>query len=104
MSANPSVPAPPLNTRPGLPTSALPDVPGPLANLAGAWVGCGFNLISLPDFSSVPPSTGPADFRLKLNATLETLQFTPIGGTVPNCGVVSAPGRPRVSLTLPSMA
>jgi hypothetical protein len=29
---------------------------------------------------------------LKLNATLETLQFTPIGGSVPNRGVVSAPG------------
>jgi len=88
----PPVPAPAPNTRPGLSTSALPNALGPLSDLAGTWVGTGFNLISLPDFSSVPPSTGPADFRLKLNATLETLTFTPIGGTVPNRGVVSAPG------------
>lgn len=87
-----TIPTPPLNTRPGLALSTTASKLGPLADLAGTWVGNGFNLISLPDFSSQPPSTGPADFRLKLNATLETLQFTPIGGAVPNRGVVSALG------------
>lgn len=53
---------------------------GPLADLAGTWVGNGFNLISLPDKHDNQP------FRLKLNATVETLQFTPIGGQVPNRG------------------
>ncbi len=82
----------PLNTRPGHPLKALPSQLGLLADLAGTWVGDGFNLISLPDFDSNPPSTGPKDFRLKLNATRETLQFTPIGGAVPNRGALSAPG------------
>jgi hypothetical protein len=68
-----------LHTRLGLSTASLPDpdVLGPLADLAGTWVGGGFNLISLPDFDSRPPSTGPRAFRLKLNATIETLQFIP---------------------------
>jgi hypothetical protein len=65
---------PTLNARPGLPLAATASNLGPLADLAGTWVGTGFNLISLPDFSSVPPGTGPKDFRLKLNATIETLQ------------------------------
>lgn len=92
----------PLNTRPGFPLTKTASNLGPLADLAGTWVGTGFNLISLPDFSSKAPSTGPRDFRLKLNATVETLQFTPIGGAVPNRGVVSAPGshtgQPDISL------
>ena len=77
---------PQLHTRLGVSTASLPDpdVLGPLADLAGTWVGSGFNLISLPDFDSKPPSTGPRAFRLKLNATIETLQFIPIGGAVPN--------------------
>jgi hypothetical protein len=53
---------------------------GPLADLPGTWVGSGFNLISLPDKHDIK------HFRLKLNATRETLQFTPIGGEVPNRG------------------
>jgi hypothetical protein len=60
-----------------------------LAELAGTWVGGGFNVMSLPDFDSKPPSTGPKDFRVKLNATRELLQFTPIGGAIPNRGVVT---------------
>ena len=32
---------------------------GPLTELAGTWAGGGFNVISLPDFDSHPPSTGP---------------------------------------------
>ena len=74
-------PAPlPLNIRPGYPLAREATNLGPLADLAGTWVGAGFNLISLPDFDSTPPSTGPKPFRLKLNATREILQFTPIGG------------------------
>jgi len=92
----------PLNTRPGIPLATTASNLGPLADLAGTWVGTGFNLISLPDFSSQAPSTGPRDFRLKLNATVETLQFIPIGGAVANRGVVSAPGsqtgQPDISL------
>jgi hypothetical protein len=93
-----------VNYRPGLPLAALalPDVLGPLADLAGTWVGGGFNLISLPDFDSSPPSDGPKPFRLKLNATLETLQFIPIGGAVPNRGSLTAfgstTGQPDIEL------
>jgi hypothetical protein len=81
-----------LNTRPGLPLVALPQALGLLADLSGTWVGNGFNVISLPDFDSNPPSTGPLPFRLKLNSTVETLQFTPIGGSVPNRGALTAFG------------
>jgi len=56
---------------------------GPLRELAGTWVGKGFNLISLPDFDN---PQGPQPFRLKLNATRETLEFQQIGGNVPNRG------------------
>jgi hypothetical protein len=77
---------PPINTRPGLPFAAAEEGLGLLADLAGTWVGTGFTLISLPDFDSRPPSTGPAPFRLKLNATVEILELDPIGGVVPNRG------------------
>jgi len=53
---------------------------GPLHNLSGTWVGSGFNLISLPDF------TDNKTFRLKLSATREILEFSHIGGPVPNRG------------------
>ncbi|CAB3750842.1 heme-binding protein [Paraburkholderia humisilvae] len=59
---------------------------GLLAALAGRWSGSGFNLISLPDFDSTPPSTGDKPFRTLLSATHETLEFTPIGAHVPNRG------------------
>src|SRR5215469_15091471 len=76
------------HTRLGVPLTDLSkeDRLGLLADLPGTWVGSGFTLISLPDFDSKPPSDGPKPFRLKLNATIETLQFTPIGGDVPNRG------------------
>jgi hypothetical protein len=64
---------------------------GPLAELAGDWRGHGFNLISLPDFDPTLPSTGPKPSRLKLNATFETLEFTRIGGAVPNRGSEAIP-------------
>jgi hypothetical protein len=56
---------------------------GPLRELAGTWVGRGFNLISLPDFDN---PQGPQPFRLKLNGTHETLEFQHIGGNIPNRG------------------
>jgi hypothetical protein len=97
----PANPAVIPNTRPGLATGGVPTNPpapgtvagslGLLADLAGTWVGTGFNLISLPDFDSSFPSTGPAAFRLKLNTTLEVLEFTPIGGAVPNRGAEQNP-------------
>jgi hypothetical protein len=56
---------------------------GPLRELDGVWVGCGFNLISLPDFDN---PDGPQTFRLKLNGTREVLEFHRIGGPIPNRG------------------
>jgi hypothetical protein len=53
---------------------------GLLAELPGTWMGSGFNLISLPDKHDNKP------FRLKLNATMETLRFSSIGGPIPNRG------------------
>jgi hypothetical protein len=53
---------------------------GPLAELAGTWVGAGFNMIAVPD------KQNNQIFRLIVNATTENLVFTPIGGPVPNRG------------------
>jgi hypothetical protein len=50
---------------------------GALADLAGTWVGAGFNLISLPDRQH------NADFRLQVRPTRESLEFTVIGGGLP---------------------
>jgi hypothetical protein len=58
----------------------LEDELGPLAKLPGAWVGSGFNLIARPDKHNDRP------FFLELNATTETLEFTPISGPIPNRG------------------
>jgi hypothetical protein len=80
-------PAPqPINTRPGLPLATVADSLGPLTELSGTWIGTGFNLVSLPDFDPNPPSTGPQPFRIRLSSTIEILEFTPIGGAVPNRG------------------
>ena len=59
-----------------------------LKDLVGTWVGSGFTLISLPAFSNVS-GHAPELFRLKLNRTMETLTFSPIGGLVPNRGAVT---------------
>jgi len=56
---------------------------GPLKELSGTWVGRGFNTVSLPDFDN---PAGPQPFRVKLSATREMLEFTKIGGNVPNRG------------------
>lgn len=53
---------------------------GPLGELPGTWVGTGFNLIARPDFSDKQP------FFLEINGTLETLEFSRIGGGIPNRG------------------
>lgn len=53
---------------------------GLLASFAGTWVGTGFNLIARPD------KQNNQIFFLMLNSTIETLEFTPIGGAVPNRG------------------
>jgi hypothetical protein len=75
----------PPRVRASAPATRHLDQLGPLRELGGTWVGRGFNLISLPDFDNPPPA-GPQPFRLKLNATVENLEFRPIGGNVPNRG------------------
>src|SRR5262245_41659348 len=60
---------------------------GPLSLLSGTWVGTGFNLIELPNMNQIQPGPPPPEkFRLMLNATTETLTFSPIGGDIPNRG------------------
>ena len=63
---------------------------GPLRELGGTWVGKGFNLISLPAFQN--PGGGHQFFRVKLNSTVENLQFTQIGGPIPNRGSIAGNG------------
>jgi hypothetical protein len=77
-----------VNLRPGLSLTTTATDLGLLADLAGTWIGTGFTLIELPDFDSRPPSTGPKPFRLKLNTTVEVLEFDPIGAEVPNRGSI----------------
>jgi hypothetical protein len=69
------------NARPGLAGVETSHTLGRLADLDGTWVGTGFNLIALPVFHLDTPT-----FRLKLNTTVEILEFTPIGAAVPNRG------------------
>jgi hypothetical protein len=58
---------------------------GPLADLAGKWVGSkGWNLVALPSKGSTPSDEG--DFKLLLQPYTETIVFTPIGGAVRNRG------------------
>ncbi len=68
--------------RAAAPRAVSADNLGALAELPGTWVGEGFNLIFLPD------KQNNAIFRTKMNATVETIAFTPIGGAVPNRGSV----------------
>jgi hypothetical protein len=70
------------NARPGLAGVDTSHTLGLLADLDGTWVGTGFNLIALPLFHH----EGTITFRLKLNTTVEILEFTPIGAAVPNRG------------------
>ncbi|MNU62010.1 hypothetical protein D3C71_512230 [compost metagenome] len=60
---------------------------GVLASLSGTWVGEGFNLIEVPNMNQAKPGPPPPDkFRVILNATQETLTFSPIGGDIINRG------------------
>jgi hypothetical protein len=56
---------------------------GLLHKLPGRWVGKGFNLIARPAKLGVPANP---TFFLELNGTQETLEFTAIGGDIPNRG------------------
>jgi hypothetical protein len=60
------------------PSSDLMRRLGPLADLAGTWMGNGFSLVSLP-----PDDENPL-FRLRVQATTEFLTFTPIGAPIPD--------------------
>lgn len=82
----PRIPRPAVNFRPGLSLASEAGNLGTLSDLAGTWIGNGFVLISLPAFDPKPPSDGPKPFRLKLNTTIEILEFNPIGAEVPNRG------------------
>jgi hypothetical protein len=56
---------------------------GFLQDLPGRWQGKGFNLIARPAKQGV--AANPI-FFLELNGTQETLEFTAIGGDIPNRG------------------
>ena len=55
-----------------------------LDELAGSWRGRGLNLIARPEFQ------GEANLYLQINATHETLQFTPIGAPIVDRGLAEA--------------
>jgi hypothetical protein len=71
--------------RAGSPATAAIDLLGLLHNLPGHWTGKGFNLIARPARQGNPAN--PV-FFLELNGTQETLEFTTIGGDIPNRGEV----------------
>jgi hypothetical protein len=66
------------------PATANADL-GLLQSLPGRWVGRGFNLIARP--ARQGNASNPV-FFLELNGTRETLEFTAIGGDIPNRGDV----------------
>jgi hypothetical protein len=69
--------------RAGPSTSTLSGQLGLLMDLPGRWEGKGFNLIARPARQGI--ATNPT-FFLELNGTHETLEFTAIGGDIPNRG------------------
>ena len=77
-------PVPPIEG--GAKLRALSDPLGPLNDLPGFWSGTGFNMIWRPYFDP----TGAQNHFLELNLTDETFQFAPIGGTIPNRGLLQA--------------
>jgi hypothetical protein len=68
--------------RAAAPASTLLQNLGALGELPGTWKGHGFNLIARPDFE------GGNDIFLELNSTDEALEFSAIGGAIPNRGSV----------------
>jgi len=64
------------------PLDAIQENLGLLGDLPGTFVGSGFNLIARPDKQHNHP------FFLELNATQEILEFTNIGGDIPNRGSI----------------
>ncbi len=79
----PATPAPVKGPPPGEPRGGGESTNaelGVLAGLRGSWNGKGFNLIARPD------KQDHKTFSLELNATKETLEFTPISGPIPNRG------------------
>jgi len=64
------------------PLDAIQENLGLLGDLPGTFIGNGFNLIARPDKQNNKP------FFLELNATQEILEFTNIGGDIPNRGSV----------------
>jgi hypothetical protein len=62
---------------------------GLLINLAGTWMGKGFNLVSVPlSPQSRGSNPGAPTFAPKISATREVLVITPLGSPVPNRGFV----------------
>jgi hypothetical protein len=59
---------------------------GLLRDLPGTFIGTGFNLIARPKKPADPQKDLP--FFLEVNATQEILEFTNIGGEIPNRGFV----------------
>ena len=63
----------------------ISDTLGPLADLAGKWVGSqGWNIIAVPSSGSQPQDTG--DFQLLVRPYTETITFVPVGAPVRNRG------------------
>ena len=71
--------------RAGASATVAIDLLGLLHNLPGHWTGKGFNMIARPARQGI--ATNPT-FFLELNGTQETLEFTTIGGDIPNRGEV----------------
>jgi hypothetical protein len=71
-----------IEFRAGAPLATQVSNFGPLAELAGIWIGTGFNLISRPGTQSNLP------FVLQVNATKEVLIFEPVNGAIPDRGSV----------------
>jgi hypothetical protein len=68
-------------------TNPFPEIAsplGPLARLAGKWVGRGFNVIWRPD------SVSGQDRFLELNVTSDQLEFAAINGPIPNRGFLQS--------------
>jgi hypothetical protein len=77
-------PLPPLEDPVNFPFPAVANPLGPLAGLAGKWIGRGFNVIWRPNH------TPGQDHFLELNVTSEQLEFDTISGPIPNRGLLQA--------------